>query len=56
MLYSDRSSEDEQLLMRPSLVKDEEYEHGGRLIFKLTFCYMDTTQEPLHLDRRGFVQ
>jgi hypothetical protein len=51
MLYSD-SSEDEQLLIRPLLSnKKEKYEYGDRFKHKLKFCVMETTHEPLHLNK-----
>jgi hypothetical protein len=31
ILHTDRSSKDEQLLIRPFLSKTKKYEHGGRL-------------------------
>jgi hypothetical protein len=36
----DRSSKDEQLLIRPFFVKNKKYEHGGRLNIKIRslFC------------------
>jgi hypothetical protein len=39
-LYTDRSSKDEQLLIRPFLSKTKKYEHGGRLNVKVhsLFC------------------
>jgi hypothetical protein len=40
ILYTDRSSKDEQLLVRPFLSKAKKYEHGGRLNVKIhsLFC------------------
>jgi hypothetical protein len=40
ILYTDRSSKDEQLLIRPFLSKTKKYEHGGRLNVKIrsSFC------------------
>jgi hypothetical protein len=40
ILYTDRSSKDEQLLIRPFLPKNKKYEHGGRLNVKIhsLFC------------------
>jgi hypothetical protein len=35
IVYADRSSEDEQLIIRPLLRKAKAYEHGGRLKFKI---------------------
>jgi hypothetical protein len=38
--YTDRSSKDEQLLIRPFLSKTKKYEHGGRMNVKIRslFC------------------
>jgi hypothetical protein len=40
LLYTDRSSKDEKLLVRPFLSKTKKYEHGGRLNVKIRslFC------------------
>jgi hypothetical protein len=40
ILYADRSSKDEQLLIGPFFVKNKKYEHGGRLNVKIhsLFC------------------
>jgi hypothetical protein len=40
ILYTDKSSKDEQLLIRPFLSKTKKYEHGGRLNVKIhiLFC------------------
>jgi hypothetical protein len=40
ILYTDGSSKDEQLLMRPFFVKNKKYEHGGQLNVKIhsLFC------------------
>jgi hypothetical protein len=40
VLYTDRSSKDEQLLIRPFFVKNKKYEHGGRLnvTIRILFC------------------
>jgi hypothetical protein len=36
----ERSSDDEQLLIRPFFfAKNEKYEHGGRLIFKISILF-----------------
>jgi hypothetical protein len=52
ILYTDRSSNDEQLLIGPFLSKTKKYEHGGRLNVKIhSFFYVETTHEPLHLDK-----
>jgi hypothetical protein len=39
-ILSDRSSKDEQLLIRQFFVKNKKYEHGGRLNVKIhsLFC------------------
>jgi hypothetical protein len=39
VLNADRSSEDEQLLMRPVFRKDQNYERGGRLIIKIKILF-----------------
>jgi hypothetical protein len=40
ILYTDRSSKDEQLLMRPFLSKNKKYEHGDQFNVKIhsLFC------------------
>jgi hypothetical protein len=40
IMYTDRSSKDEQLSIRPFLSKNKKYEHGGRLNVKIhiLFC------------------
>jgi hypothetical protein len=40
ILYTDRSSKYEQLLIRPFFAKNKKYEHGGRLNVKIhsLFC------------------
>jgi hypothetical protein len=40
ILYTDKSSKDEQLLVRPFFVKNKKYEHGGRFNVKIhsLFC------------------
>jgi hypothetical protein len=40
ILYTDKSSKNEQLLMRPFLSKNKKYEHGGRLNVEIhsLFC------------------
>jgi hypothetical protein len=51
---SDRSSEDEQLLIRPFLQKMKNTNMVGGWNLKLTFCFMETTPEPLHLRQMKF--
>jgi hypothetical protein len=50
MLYADRYSEDEQLLMRPLLQESKNTNMGGGWKLKLTFYFMDRTREALYLD------
>jgi hypothetical protein len=51
MLYSDGSSEDEQLLIRPFLRKTKNTKHGRRVNIKININFMETTREVLHLDK-----
>jgi hypothetical protein len=39
-----------------TFAKTQKYEHGRRLNFKLTFCFMETIHEPWHLHNRSLVQ
>jgi hypothetical protein len=39
ILYADRTSEDEQLLIRPLLRELKKYEHGGRLNVKVNILF-----------------
>jgi hypothetical protein len=36
-------------------VKDQKYESGSRLKFKILFCLIETTHEPLRLDKWNLV-
>jgi hypothetical protein len=56
ILYSDRSSDDEQLLIRTFLWKTKNMNMAGSWYLKSVFYFMVTTYEPLHLDERSFVQ
>jgi hypothetical protein len=57
-LYADRSSEEEQLLIRPHLRKTKSTAMVGGWRLKFTFCFVATAHEPLHsqFDERSFVQ
>jgi hypothetical protein len=48
ILYADRLSKDEQLLIRSLL---RETKNGGRLKLTFTFCFMERTHKPFHLDK-----
>jgi hypothetical protein len=50
-LYTDRSSKDEQLLMRLFLSKTKNTNMAAVWILKSIFCFVETTHEPLHLDK-----
>jgi hypothetical protein len=39
--YSDRSSEDEQILIIPLLREKQKYEHGGRFLFKINILFYE---------------
>jgi hypothetical protein len=55
ILYANRSSEDEQLLIRPILREPKNTSMAGGWKLKLTFYFMKTTHEPLYLDKWSFV-
>jgi hypothetical protein len=48
ILYAGRSGKDEQLSKEITCVKNRKHEHCGRLKFKITFCFVEATHEPLH--------
>jgi hypothetical protein len=54
ILYSDRPSEDEQLLLRPLLWKTKNTNMAGGWNLKFTLGFMETTHEPLHLRQIKF--
>jgi hypothetical protein len=56
ILYANRCSEDEQLLLRQFLWKIKNMNMAGSWSLKFTFCFMETTHELLHLDKRSLVQ
>jgi hypothetical protein len=56
ILYFDRCSEDEQLLVRQFLRKTKNTNIVGGWYLKLTVCFMATTHEPLYFDKRRFLQ
>jgi hypothetical protein len=53
MLYADRSSEDEQLLIPPLLQKIKNTNTGGSCNLKLIFGFMAISHEPLDLEKRS---
>jgi hypothetical protein len=55
-LYSDRSSEDKQLFIRSFLRETKNTNMAGGWMLKQTYCLMETTHEPLQLDKRNVVQ
>jgi hypothetical protein len=55
-LYTDRSSEDEQLLIRLLLRNTKNTNMAGDWNLKFTFYFLQTTHEPLHSDKWSFVQ
>jgi hypothetical protein len=55
ILYSDRSSEDEQLLMRPLMRESKNINMASGWMVKFTFYFMNRTHEPLHLVKWSFV-
>jgi hypothetical protein len=55
ILYTDRSSRDEQLFMRPFLSKTKNSNMAAVLMIKFIVCFVETTHEPLHLDKLTLV-
>jgi hypothetical protein len=56
-LYADISSEAEQLLIRPILLwKTKNTNLAGSCNSKLTFCFVETAHQTLHLDKRSLVK
>jgi hypothetical protein len=49
ILYTDRSSKDEQLLT--IFVKNKKYEHGGRLSVKIHSLFCGDNSWTVHLDK-----
>jgi hypothetical protein len=58
IVYADRSSKDEQLLMLPLLWKAKNMNMAGSWKLKFTFYFMERTHEPLLLqsDKLSYVQ
>jgi hypothetical protein len=52
-MYADRHLRDKQILAWLLLRRTKKYEHDGRLNLNFTFCFMDRTQETLHVDKRS---
>jgi hypothetical protein len=50
------TSNDEQLLMRPFSEGKKNVNVEGGWKLKFVFCFMETTHEPLHLDKRSLAQ
>jgi hypothetical protein len=50
ILYTNRSSEDEQLLIRPLLRESKNTHKSGSWKLKFAFYFIDRTHELLHLD------
>jgi hypothetical protein len=55
ILYTDRSSKDEQLLMRPFLSKTKSTNMAASWMLKFIVCFVEITHEPLHLDKWTWV-
>jgi hypothetical protein len=53
-LYTDKSSKDEQLLMRPFLSKKKKYEHGGRLNVKIHSLFFGDNSGTVALRQMNF--
>jgi hypothetical protein len=51
ILYTDRSSMDEQLLMWQFLSKTENTNMAAVWVLKFIVGFVETTHEPLHLDK-----
>jgi hypothetical protein len=51
IVYTDRSSKDEQLLMRPFLSETKNTNMTASWMLKFIVCFVETTHEPLHLDK-----
>jgi hypothetical protein len=56
ILYTDRSSKDEQLLMTPFLSKTKNTNMAAVWMLKFIVCFVETTNEPLHLGKWTLVQ
>jgi hypothetical protein len=54
ILYAGRSSEDKQLFNQITFVKNKNTNMDGGWYLKFTFCYMETTHEPMDLDKTKF--
>jgi hypothetical protein len=54
ILYSDRSSKDEQLLITPSLSKTKKYEHGGQLNVKIHSLFCGDNSSTVALRQMNF--
>jgi hypothetical protein len=50
IVYSDRSSEYEQILIRSLLRKTKDTNMADGSVLKLIFCSAEKTHEPLYLD------
>jgi hypothetical protein len=51
ILYTDKSSKDEQPLIRPFLSKTKNTNMAAVWMLKFIVCFVETTHEPLHLDK-----
>jgi hypothetical protein len=51
ILYTDRSSKDEQLLERPFFQKQKNTNMAAVWMLKFIVCFVETTHEPLYLDK-----
>jgi hypothetical protein len=51
IVYTDRSSKDEQLLIRPFLSKTKNTNMAAVWMLKFVVCFVETIREPLHLDK-----
>jgi hypothetical protein len=51
ILYSDRYSKDEQLLIGSVLLKTKNTNMAAVWMLKFIVCFVETTHEPLHLDK-----
>jgi hypothetical protein len=54
ILYTDRSSKHEQLLIKPFLSKTKKYEHGGRLNVKIHSWFCGDNSRTVALRQTNF--
>jgi hypothetical protein len=55
-LYADKSLENRQLLIKPLLWETKDTNIAGGWSLKFTFRFMETTHEPLHLNKQNLIK